>query len=137
MNRLRIGLWVLGAGIIAMVTALSLLPIRGPDLGIEHADKWQHALAYICLTVYFAQLLPPSARARGLLALLLLAYGIGIELLQSVLPPRSAELADVLANALGIVVGQVLVLTPLGRVLARLEARSAQTQSDPRAGERL
>lgn len=124
MSRLRIGLWLLGAGIIAAITALSLLPISGPDLGIQHADKWQHALAYICLTLYFVQLLPPSARARGLLALLLLAFGIGIELVQSLLPWRSAELADVLANALGIVVGQLLALTPLGCVLERLEART-------------
>ncbi len=52
----------------------------------------------------------PRPRLWGWLVLALLAYGVGIELAQSLLPPRSADWRDVLADALGIAVGLLAAL---------------------------
>jgi VanZ family protein len=115
--------WALGGLLLAAIATLSLLPIHGPDLGLPQGDKWQHAFAYLVLTSYFGQLVASGWRNRFVLVLGLLGYGIGIELAQSFTPARQAELADLAANALGIALGLVLLVTPAGRTLAAIEAR--------------
>jgi VanZ family protein len=121
--------WSLGFMLVALITALSLLPIRGPDLEIPSGDKLNHALAYIMLTLYFGQLVGDSLRRRLLVIAALIAYGITIEGLQSVLPPRTAELADMAANLAGMAIGWGLLRTPLGRVLDRIDSRLAGRSS--------
>ncbi len=115
--------WVLGGLLLLSIAALSLLPIRGPDLGLPQGDKWHHAFAYLVLTLYFGQLVATGWRTRFVLVLGLLGYGIAIELAQSFTPARQAELADLAANALGIAIGLVLLSSPLGRALAAIDAR--------------
>ena len=83
--------WALGLALLLTITALSLLPIRGPDLGLPQGDKWHHALAYLVLTTYFGQLLLPDLRSRFVLVLALLGYGIAIELAQSHAPGRAGR----------------------------------------------
>jgi VanZ family protein len=56
---------------------------------------------------------PRGTRLAVLLALL--AFGGAIELLQLLVPQRSAEWADLLADGLGIVVGALLALGWLRR----------------------
>lgn len=111
--------WTLGALLLAAIAALSLLPLRGPELGIPASDKLHHALAYTLLMLYFGQL----AQSRLRVVTGLFGYGIAIELLQSQLPPRSAELADLAANAAGIGIGALLLRTALGRSLTAVERR--------------
>ena len=115
--------WVIGGLMLLMIAALSLLPIRGPDLGLPQGDKWQHALAYLVLTLYFGQIVAAGWRSRFVLVLGLFGYGIAIELAQSFTPARQAELADLVANALGIALGLVLLASPLGQTLAAIDAR--------------
>lgn len=115
--------WTLGGLLLLAITALSLLPLRGPDLGLPQGDKWHHALAYLVLTAYFGQLVETGWRERLALVLGLMGFGIAIELAQSFTPTRQAELADLAANALGIVLGLVALSSPLGRILATLDAR--------------
>ncbi len=117
--------WSLGFLLIAVITALSLLPIRGPDMDIPSGDKLNHALAYIVLTLYFGQLVGAGLRRRLLVIGALIVYGVTIEGLQSVLPPRTAELADMAANLVGMAIGWGLLSTPLGRVLERIDSRLA------------
>ena len=114
---------MLGGLLLLAIVALSLLPIRGPDLGLPQGDKWHHAFAYLVLTLYFGQIADPDWRARGVLVLGLLGYGIAIELAQSFTPSRQAELADLAANALGIALGLALLASPLGRSLGAIDAR--------------
>jgi VanZ family protein len=86
---------------LVLVMALALLPTAGlltPGLW----DKAQHAVAFAVLAGL--ALLAYPGRSRALLLGLLMAYGVGIELLQSGLPYRDASLADVLANAVGVAV---------------------------------
>lgn len=115
--------WSLGFALLALITALSLLPIRGPDLDLPNSDKLNHALAYSVLMLYFGQLVGGGWRRRLAVAAGLLAYGIVIELLQSQLPPRTAELADLAANIGGMAIGALLLPTALGRLLLTVDGR--------------
>jgi VanZ family protein len=123
MLRLRKLWWSLGFALIALITALSLLPIQGPQLDLPNGDKLNHAFAYIVLTLYFGQLAGPELRRRLLLVVALIGYGISIECLQALLPPRMAELADLAANLAGITIGWLLLPTALGRILSRIESQ--------------
>ncbi len=115
--------WSLGFALLALITALSLLPIRGPDLDLPNSDKLHHAFAYSVLMLYFGQLVGGNWQRRLAVAGGLLAYGIMIELLQSQLPPRTAELADLAANIGGMAIGALLLQTALGRLLLTIEGR--------------
>jgi VanZ family protein len=66
----------------------------------------------------------PSARHDALVATGLLAYGALIEVAQMFVPGRTASLADVVADAVGIA---------LGLVLARVWRRLAVPANRPRA----
>ena len=75
-------------------------------------DKWAHAAAFAFLTVWFAGLYPKSAYWR--IAIGMLAYGILIELCQSLISYRSAEWPDVGADVVGIGFGLSLALLGAG-----------------------
>lgn len=123
MLKFRTYWWSLGVALIALITALSLLPIRGPDIGIDNGDKLNHAFAYIVLMLYFGQLVGGGWRRRLLVVSALLGYGILIECLQALLPPRTAELADLAANLTGMAIGWLLLGSALGRILTAIEIR--------------
>lgn len=123
MPQLRILWWSLGLVLLAIIVALSLLPISGPEINLPNSDKLNHALAYLVLTLYFGQLIGPRWRQRLLLIAALIAYGGAIEGLQSLLPPRTAEWADMAANMAGMAIGWLLLYTPLGRLLIQIETR--------------
>lgn len=89
------------AGLLLVVLALSLLPL-GPDAPTTGWDKTNHLLAFSALALVGC--LAYSERTPGLL-LALLAYGALIEVLQSFTGYRSAEWADLLADALGLLAG--------------------------------
>lgn len=78
-------------------------PPRGADLGW---DKLNHATAFACQALAACRAFPAARRAR--IALALLAYGAFIEAVQSLLPTRDAEVADILADAVGIGAGLLL-----------------------------
>ena len=105
-------------GALATITYLSLypLPFEPPDLGFDAIDKVGHALAYATAMVLgcfywrergrFNSVSRPHLRNLGLL---LFGYGTIIEVLQHILPVnRWAEIWDVLANGLGILIGGIV-----------------------------
>lgn len=98
-------------GVSIMVLALSLLPL-GPDAPTTGWDKTNHLLAFATLAVLGCLAYPERI---PITLLVLLAYGALIEVLQSFTDYRSAEWADLLADALGLVVGWGLLR--LGRAL--------------------
>jgi VanZ family protein len=74
------------------------------------SDKVQHLLAYACVAFCGAA----GFAGRWYLAVLgcaLVLLGIGIELLQGLVPGRVVSLGDVSANALGVIVGFVACAT--------------------------
>ena len=89
------------AGLLIGVLALSLLPLA-PDAPTTGWDKANHLLAFVTLAVVGCLAYPARIPAA---LLSLLVYGALIEVLQSFTNYRYAEWADLLADALGILLG--------------------------------
>lgn len=107
MSRLRYALALLVVGFILVMTLLPNAPAPSlPD--IANVDKLMHAGAWGLLAlVTFA----PFFRSRALLCwLVLVAYGAAIEVLQSFVPPRSADVWDAVADAIGAALGVGVML---------------------------
>ena len=110
---------VIGWLLLAILLVLSLVPLPQAAAGELLSDKAWHALAFMLLMLWFAGLYP---RRRYLLVFLgLTAYGVLMELLQSQVPNRYAELADFYADVIGLLLGWGCALTPLSRWPLRLE----------------
>lgn len=97
--------------LVASVTdppASGLAP-SGP-LGLVGVDKWFHVFGYAGLAVLLAYALWATTGRRLAVAVgLVVAYGAGIEVIQSFVPLRAFSPADTLANAAGAgLVGLVL-----------------------------
>ena len=108
------------------VTILSLVPVTG-SLAVNIWDKAQHAGAYVYLTLLvWAASEPRRLTARH--ASLLMAYGIGIEGLQAGLPWRSFSLMDMVANASGIGIGGVILIS--AQTLSPTRRKTRQTKKE-------
>lgn len=103
--------------LLVAITYLALVP--QPPQGVSTGwDKSNHALAFGSLAFASVWALWPRPRQWGLLAVALLAYGGGIEIVQSYLPPRSGDWLDLLADGVGISLG-LLVAWPFTAIAAR------------------
>ena len=87
--------------VLALVgcTVLALVPMSHSGEWLAQADKLRHVLAFA--TLGFIGLRAGWCTSAGF-ALLLLGYGVAIELAQSFTPSREASLGDVWADAAGI-----------------------------------
>lgn len=108
---------------IAAVVVLSLIPMPGPALPMDHSDKLLHVVTYGVLAFWFGQLHRGGWRwvFVGLLAL-----GAGLELAQGWLVLRNADGWDLMADALGIALGLWLAATRVGGLLRWLDSRVPQ-----------
>ncbi|MBX3181869.1 MAG: VanZ family protein [Polyangiaceae bacterium] len=102
--------WLLIAGYVVGVLVLGLTP--GPQLNL--GDTWvpQDKLGHLVVFAGFAALLTAvlRGRRRALLGVLgSTSLGGALELLQALVPYRSAELLDLVADAVGAVLGAGLV----------------------------
>ena len=94
---------------LLVVIALSVIPQGAiPDTGIS--DKLGHIAAYAALAlaggIAFRRARPLFMMATGLLFL-----GIGLELVQALLPGRFASSYDLLANVIGIALGSAMAIS--------------------------
>lgn len=97
------GLFLLWAG---GVTVLSLTPVQHlPPQVFDVWDKAQHALAFAVLAV-LARLAWPQAHTATV-ALALLAHGAAIEVAQAATGWRHGDVADWIADAVGVALGWV------------------------------
>jgi VanZ family protein len=108
---------------VALVVFLSLAPAP-PELAPSGAFDAGHVLAYLWLTLWFAQT-QRAARQRAILAALLCALGIALEFAQGTTTYRRFEYSDMALNALGIGMGLLLARTRLQNVLRTLERHVA------------
>jgi len=112
-------IWLLlGWGMVVTVIVLSLIPVE-VDLS-EGRDKWAHFIAYGSMTFWFALLFPGWKRQIAI-ALALGAMGVGIEFLQRETGYRTYDVADMVANGIGVAIGWGLALTPLRNALGWVE----------------
>lgn len=119
-RRLR---YALAAGVAVVLFVASVVDppsTGGPTVlfGVG-VDKWLHAAGYagLAAAVGYTQLDESGLNRRTLFGvfLLVVAYGLGIELVQAPLPARAFDLADAAANAVGAVLGTVPYLRLKGR----------------------
>ena len=120
MLRLRNVALLIGWGMILTVIVLSLIPVE-VDLS-DGGDKWSHLLAYGGLMFWFGGLFSDAIRQLQI-ALALIAMGVALEFLQRETGYRSFEVADMVANSIGVLLGWGLVRTPLGRLFSGLKDR--------------
>ncbi len=107
----------LGIVWLLAVWVLSLMPV--PPLAQEVNDKIEHAATYALLMLWWGQLGYRPLRV----GLALIVMGIAIEFAQALTPYRSFDAHDMLANALGVSVASLMLLSPLSRVLLVLEKK--------------
>ena len=108
--------WLLVAGVIVG----SLIPGQALE-GIHTSDKVLHAGAYFVLMVWFAGFYRRGA--YPLIAVVLLALGAALELLQGLTQTRTTDWSDLVANGAGALAGLVLSASLLGGWCQRLEQR--------------
>jgi len=97
-------LWLaIGWGLVATIIWLSVTP-KPPDLGVEHGDKLGHFMAYGSVMFWFCQLYPRYA-TRIAYGAGLIAMGVALEFVQRWLGYRSFEVADMVADAIGVLLG--------------------------------
>lgn len=93
---------------VLLMLALSLSP-QGSVPSYPGMDKWEHAAAYVSLTLWFAALF--ERRGYWLLALLLLLLGVSVEFAQAFMAlGRQSDWRDVVANGTGIGAGLLLAV---------------------------
>jgi VanZ family protein len=105
--------------LVVAVSYLALTPAPPKDVDFGW-DKLNHIVAFTALAFSACLSYPASRRTRLLLLCGLLAYGGSIELLQTLVPNRSAEWGDLLADAVGIVFGAVVAALVLRAASAPL-----------------
>jgi len=100
-------LWrAIGVGLILLVIWLSLTPTP-IEIPVEQGDKFGHLAAYGTLMFWFANL---DARLRQRLgyATAFVALGIALEFAQGLTDYRVFEVADMVANAIGVLLGWIV-----------------------------
>ncbi len=113
-------LWYgIGFCMLAVVTVLSLLPVTG-DVGVN--DKVMHLFVYACLSSWFSLIVRRSQSLVGI-CVGLIVFGLLMEFLQGLTTYRSAELADAIANSIGVLIGLGIYFTPLHRLVRKLETQ--------------
>lgn len=119
--------WLLLGVLLVLATLyLCLRPAGGDPPAFPHLDKLQHFAAYLLLTGWFGALLDRSRYPW--LALAMLMLGCGIELAQGAMElGRTADLADVLANSMGVAAGIAVSLAGRESWLFRIERWLAPT----------
>lgn len=115
--RLAIVLTIVLGSVIAISTLMPLTPVAMPS----GSDKVFHLAAFVALAFPLAVVRP---RWSGLLFLAFSAFGGAIELLQPYVG-RSRELADLIADMIGVTCGMGLGML-VGRVFPGLSGQSAR-----------
>lgn len=114
------GLW-LTIGWLLVVAVILLSLIKSPvSLPYPQGDKSGHLLAYGVLMFWFAQVYAKRANRLGI-ALALLLLGCTLEIVQLTVD-RYFEYADMLANAVGILLGWLVSPPRSPHLLSKVEA---------------
>ena len=107
---------------------MSLIPVEVDLAG--GGDKVAHIRAYGSLSLWFGMILSGRGWQLGV-ALALAALGVVLEFLQGLTGYRSFEIADMVANTIGAMLGWGLAQTPLKNALVWIERRILSVPSSP------
>ena len=117
-------LW-LSIGYVLIATVIYLSVTSEPvdlDVGLPYEDKFFHALAYFSLMAWFGQIYHGKYQ-RYILAVAFILMGVGLEYVQSYNHSRYSEIADMVANTVGVVLGFLLTLTQMKNCLIHIERK--------------
>jgi len=89
------------------ITFLSLKPPLKIDIDMLINDKIGHAFAYCILMIHLGLLSDKKKWIK--MAFFCLLYSALLEIIQYFVPGRTSELADLLANATGILIGIIIL----------------------------
>lgn len=99
------------------LVVVCLLPLKKvPDIGVSFGDKVFHMLSYIVLTClwfysFYVHFKIDRRKSLAYACVLSVVFGIIIEVLQEVLTnTRHADILDVLANSLGVLIAASIIL---------------------------
>ncbi len=121
-------LWLAGGfAVLLLVLTVALLPGAAIQPALLLNDKALHLLTFVCLMVWFCGVF--GLRWTPAVALVLLAYGGLIEVLQGTTRYRTAESGDVAADLIGILLGWALAAAGLRHWCGRLESWLATQRS--------
>lgn len=100
---------VLGALLVIVILAAALIP-PDDDVGawLFDYDKLLHGAVFSVLTIWFCGQF--ERREYGWLVVMLLAFGVLIEVLQMLTAYRKGDVMDFVADAIGVGVGLVIVI---------------------------
>ncbi len=112
------------AGIVLLlaVLATTIMPtlwLWPPPGKFPLSDKWLHLLTFVFLSLWFTGQYARSSYWR--LVVGLTAFGVLIEVGQGMIPYRSAEWMDLIADIFGIGIGLIIAIAGLGGWSLRFE----------------
>jgi VanZ family protein len=115
-------LWV-AVGVFLMIAIAYVCLMPGPALpSVAMSDKLQHLLGFGALAFWFGSIV--VRRELLWVGVGVVAFGGLIELAQGAMGMgRQGDWRDLAADALGVVIGLALALTPLGRCVRWFEAQ--------------
>ena len=108
MRAVRRALLIVGWCFVAVIWWLSLTP-QPPHVDFEQSDKVGHFLAYGGTMFWFC-LVYRRPRTRLMYAIAFIAMGIAIEYIQRWTGYRSFEVYDMVADALGVLLGWAVAI---------------------------
>jgi VanZ family protein len=111
MRAVRRAFLIVGWGLVGVIWWLSFTP-QPPHVDFEQSDKVGHFVAYGGLMFWFC-VLYRQPRARLAYAIGFIAMGIAIEYIQGRTGYRSFEVYDMVADALGVLLGWAVALAVL------------------------
>ena len=113
--------------VLVAAMAPELWPWRRGSGTTLYFDKWMHGLTFAFLAIWYSGQFKRSAYWRLIIGLL--AFGAFIEVCQSLVTYRTAEMADFAADGLGVLVGILVALAGLGGWSLRFELWLADRRS--------
>ena len=118
-NRWRVASGLLLSAIFMMAIVPALWATAIPQ-SWSATDKWLHGLTFMLLALWYTGQYAPESYWR--IAVGLSAYGALIEIGQSMIPYRSAEWGDLVADIAGIAVGLAIAMVLTGGWSVRAES---------------
>jgi VanZ family protein len=106
--------------LLALLIVYESLTPYPVELGVEQGDKLGHVAAYLTLMSWFANLYEDSG-GRVACVLGCLALGVALEFAQRLTATRSFELADIAADAAGVLIALMLAPPRLPNYLRFVE----------------
>ena len=121
-------LWLkIGYVLVVCVIVLTLIPDPYYTLGIDDlfenlSDKAQHLFAYVMLMGWFTQIYH-SRKSHLIMATSFILMGVVLEFLQGLGQSRMFEVADMMANSIGVLLAWSVVYTRCSNILLYFERR--------------